>query len=240
MFWWGLACYRVRKMGKTRKGLRYKPQDEYYKIAQKDGFVARSALKLQSIDERWKIYKRGIKVLDLGCAPGSWLQYASKKVGKKGHLVGIDIEEVRVDLPNVETHILSLYDLKPGAAPLKEFVPFDVMQSDAMVKTIGVADSDVARSIALVEASLKLAEEGALRYGGTFIAKVFDGPGFTEFYSEFKKKFRKQYVAKPKAVRKGSREVYLVGLEFKGLKKKAIQKESQQANQPQPQDPEDS
>ncbi len=207
-------------MGKTRKGLRYKPQDEFYKKAQKEGFVARSALKLAEMDKRWKLYKRGQKVLDLGCAPGSWLQYASEKVGKKGKLLGIDIDPVRVDIENVETIVMSLYDLDPDAEPLKSWGEFDIIQSDAMVKTIGIAESDVARSIALVEASLKIAENGGLRYGGTFVAKVFEGPGFTEFYTDFKKKFKKQFVGKPEAIRKGSREVYVVGLEFKGTPKK--------------------
>lgn len=208
-------------MGKTRKGLRYKPQDKYFKEAKEKGFVARSALKLEEIDKRWKVFKKGQKVLDLGCAPGSWLQYASQRVGTKGRLLGIDIEAVRIDLVNVHTEVMSLYDLKADEEPLVELAPFDVIQSDAMVKTIGISDSDVARSIALVESSLELAESGALRYGGTFIAKVFEGPGFTEFYTEFKRKFNKQYVAKPKAIRQGSREVYIVGIGYKGRKKDA-------------------
>ncbi len=209
-------------MGKTRKGLRYKPKDEYYKKAQKEGFVARSALKLQEIDQRWKIFKKGQTVLDLGCAPGSWLQYASLQVGKKGKLLGIDIDPVRIDIENVETHVMSLYDLDPAQEPLKSWGPFDVIQSDAMVKTNGIAESDVARSIALVEAGLGVAEAGALKVGGTFIAKVFEGPGFTEFYVQLKRKFKKQFVAKPEAIRQGSREVYIVGLEYKG---KAVKKE---------------
>lgn len=218
-------------MGKTRKGLHYKPQDKFYEEAKAKGFVARSALKLEEIDLRWKIFKKGQRVLDLGCAPGSWLQYASGRVGKKGKLLGIDIEEVRVSLPNTQTEVMSLYDLSAEAEPLASWLEessFDVLQSDAMVKTIGISDSDVARSIALVESSLALAESrhengnSVLRYGGTFIAKVFEGPGFTEFYTDFKKKFSKQYVAKPKAIRKGSREVYIVGIGYKPHKRRQI------------------
>jgi 23S rRNA (uridine2552-2'-O)-methyltransferase len=203
-------------MGKTRKGLRYNPRDDYYKRAKKEGFVARSAFKLEEMDKRWKFFRTGMNVLDLGCAPGSWLQYASQKVGPRGHLVGVDIEPVRVDLKNVETHVMSIFDLNTETKFLKPWLPFDVVQSDAMVKTVGISDSDVARSIALVEATLSLAESGILKVGGHFIAKIFEGPGFTEFYSDFKRKFKKNYVSKPEAVREGSREVYVVGLEYKG------------------------
>jgi 23S rRNA (uridine2552-2'-O)-methyltransferase len=85
-----------------------------------------------------------------------------------------------------------------------------------MVKTVGISDSDVARSIALVEAGFALAEKGVLKVGGTYIAKIFEGPGFTEFYVALKKKFKKTHVGKPEAIRSGSREVYIVGLEYKG------------------------
>jgi len=203
-------------MGKTRKGLRYDAKDEYFKRAKKEGFVARSAFKLEEMDQRWKFFKPGMKILDLGCAPGSWLQYASKKVGPKGHLVGVDIDPVRVDLANVETHVISLYDITTETPFLKAWLPFDMIQSDAMVKTVGISESDVAKSIALVEASLKLAESGILKVGGTFVAKVFEGPGFSDFYVQFKRKFKRNYVSKPEAVRQGSREVYIVGLEYKG------------------------
>jgi 23S rRNA (uridine2552-2'-O)-methyltransferase len=203
-------------MGKTRTGLRYRVKDDYFNKAKKEGFVARSAFKLEEMDKRWKFFKPGMKILDLGCAPGSWLQYASNKVGGKGRLVGVDIDPVRINLPNVETHVISLYDVSLETPYIKELAPFDMIQSDAMVKTVGIPESDVARSIALVEASVKLAESGVLKVGGTFVAKVFEGPGFTDFYVDFKRKFKRNYVSKPEAVRQGSREVYIVGLEYKG------------------------
>jgi len=204
-------------MGKTRKGLRYRPKDEYFNRAKKEGFVARSAFKLEEMDQRWKFFKPGMKILDIGCAPGSWLQYASHKVGPKGHLVGFDIDPVKLSIPNVETHVMSLYDVSPETSFIKPWLPFDMIQSDAMVKTVGIAESDVARSIALVEASLSLAESGLLKVGGHFVAKVFEGPGFSDFYVGFKRKFKRNYVSKPEAVREGSREVYIVGLEYKGV-----------------------
>jgi len=202
-------------MGRTRKGLRYNPKDDFFKRAKEAGFVARSAFKLEEMDMRWKFFKAGQKILDLGCAPGSWLQYASQKVGPRGHLVGVDIDPVRVNLKNVETHVVSIFDLSPETECIAVHAPFDVIQSDAMVKTVGISDSDVARSLALVEAGMALADKGVLKVGGTFIAKVFEGPGFTEFYTDFKKKFKKAHVGKPEAIRSGSREVYVVGMDFK-------------------------
>lgn len=202
-------------MGKTRAGLRYVPKDKHYHEAKKAGFVARSALKLEELDHQFKIFSKNQKILDLGCAPGSWLQYASKKVGLKGFLLGIDLDPVRVNLPNVKTIEADLNEIKIESEIFEGLLPFDIVQSDAMTKTTGIPDSDCARSIALVEGAVELCKNGALKPGGTFVAKVFEGPGFTPFYVEFKKLFKKCSVAKPDATRKGSREVYVVGLGFK-------------------------
>jgi 23S rRNA (uridine2552-2'-O)-methyltransferase len=202
-------------MGKTRSGQKYNPKDAYFKAAKLQGFVARSAFKLEEMDKRWRFLKPGMSVLDLGCAPGSWLQYSSRKVGPKGKLLGVDIEPVRVDLPNVKTVVGDLTRLKAEDPIFADYKPFDFVQSDAMVKTVGISDSDCARSVALVESALALAEQ-VLKPGGGFVAKVFEGPGFTEFYVVLKRKFGKTYVSKPEAVREGSREVYVVALGFKG------------------------
>ncbi len=201
-------------MGKTRKGLKYEVQDRFFKEAKKAGFVARSVFKLQEIDQRWKIYRPGFSVLDLGCAPGSWMQYASERVGPRGRVLGVDIEEVRIAIKNGEAVVGDLNKLQISDPIFDAYKPFDVLQSDAMVKTVGIADSDCARSVALVENSVRLAH-GLLKPGGSFIAKVFEGPGFTDFYVSFKPLFKKTMVSKPSAVRSGSREVYVVGLELK-------------------------
>jgi 23S rRNA (uridine2552-2'-O)-methyltransferase len=205
-------------MGKTRQGLKYEPKDPGYQEAKNRGFVARSALKLEELDTKHRFYKKGMKILDLGCAPGSWLQYASEKVGAQGRLVGFDLDKVRVDLKNTETFVEDLFEVKISDERINSLLPFDLIQSDAMVKTSGIADSDCSRSVALVEHGLNLAKEGALKLGGTFIAKVFEGPGFTPFYVEFKKYFEKASVNKPDSIRQGSREVYLVGQGFRARK----------------------
>lgn len=202
-------------MGKTRKGLRYVPKDPYYHEAKKAGYVARSALKLEEIDRKHKLFRTGMKVLDLGCAPGSWMQYTAKKVGPSGFLLGIDIDPVRVELRNAETIVGDLMELTPDHPAFLQHGPFDFFQSDAMTKTTGVAESDCARSVALVEHGVQLARSGVLKPGGGFLAKVFEGPGFTPFYVEFKRIFSKTSVNRPEAVRQGSREVYILGMHLK-------------------------
>jgi len=203
-------------MGKTRKGLRYEAKDKFFFEAKKAGFVARSALKLEEIDARFHLYKPAMKVLDLGCAPGSWLQYAARKVGPKGRLWGIDLDPVRIAIPRVTTVQGDILGLEVNSDNLASLVPFDFIQSDAMTKTTGIAESDCARSVALAEHAMRLARAGALRVGGTVLIKVFEGPGFTEFYVSFKPQFHWTHVLRPEASRKGSREVYVLGLDYKG------------------------
>ena len=203
--------------GKSSKGGKpgYEPQDAYYHEAKKKGFVARSALKLEELDRKAQFYRKGMRILDLGCAPGSWLQYASRKVGPEGRLFGIDLDPVRVDLSNVTTVVGDIYGLTPEDERLAGFAPFDMIQSDAMTKTTGISESDCARSVALSEYALYLGRRGLLKNGGSFVCKVFEGSGFTEFFLEMKKAFRKASVHRPEAIRPGSREVYVVGAEFR-------------------------
>lgn len=201
-------------MPKSKKGL-YRPQDDYFKKAKKVGYVARSAFKLEEIDKKYRLYKKGFHVLDLGCAPGSWLQYASSKVGPEGRLWGIDLEPVRVELSNVTTVVGDILKLSSESSEFKDHLPFDVIQSDAMSKTSGVYDADSARSLILAEHGLALAKTECLKKGGAFVCKIFEGPGFHEFYLDLKLTFKKCSVNKPEAIRQGSREVYVVGLDKK-------------------------
>lgn len=203
-------------MGRTRTGMKYVPQDAVYKEAKKQGFVARSALKLEEIDQKYKLFRKGMNILDLGCAPGSWLQYAHRKTGGTGKIFGIDLDPVKVELSNVLTVVGDIYELKADDERFQGAQPFDLIQSDAMSKTTGISDSDCARSVALAEYALHIANKGVLKMGGAFVVKVFEGPGFTEFYLLFKKAFRRTAVFRAENSRKGSREVYVVGLEFRG------------------------
>lgn len=210
-----MPCYDPAEMGKKRQDHKYEVKDAYYQKAKKEGYAARSAFKLEEIDHRQPIYQKGMKVLDLGCAPGSWLQYASHKVGEEGRLVGFDLDPVRVALPNVKTFVMDIFEINEEHESVKDLLPFDLIQSDAMTKTTGIPETDCARSIDLVEFSIHLAKKGFLKKGGTLLAKVFEGPGYPEFYKNFRSHFEKTQVYKPEAIRKGSREQYILGLGFK-------------------------
>jgi 23S rRNA (uridine2552-2'-O)-methyltransferase len=192
-----------------------RPGDHFYKKAKEKGFAARSVFKLEEIDQKHPLYRRGMKVLDFGAAPGSWMQYASKKIGPEGLILGVDLAEIEYGFTNGKTFVMDLFDLKVDAEPLKDHVPFDLFQSDAMSKTTGVPEIDCARSIGLVEYSLYLARKGGLKAGGSLLAKVFEGPGFQEFIADFKTSFQKVAYHRPKATRSTSREVYVLGLGFK-------------------------
>ena len=189
----------------------YKVIDAYTKKAHKEGFVARSIFKLQEIDQKIKLYKPAQKILDLGSSPGSWMQYAAKGVGPQGVVVGLDISELRVSGKNMHFFLQDMTDLAATTEKVGEWAPFDIVQSDAMVKTSGIVDSDCARSIALVESGIALAQSPLLKTGGIFLAKIFEGPGFNEFWNVFRQNFKGSKVFRPEAIREGSREIYILG-----------------------------
>lgn len=189
----------------------YTVVDSYTKQAHKEGFVARSIFKLQEIEQKIKLYQPGNKVLDLGSSPGSWLQFASQKVGPNGIVIGLDIAEVRVESKNVQFFIQDITNFAEVTQKVSQWAPFDIIQSDAMVKTCGVAESDCARSISLVESGVRMALSPLLKSGGIFLAKIFEGPGFNEFWNEFRTTFKGSKVFRPEAIRKGSREIYVLG-----------------------------
>src|SRR5271156_4838969 len=134
----------------------YNPRDYYFKQAKKENFAARSVFKLEEIDERFRILKEGQQVLDLGAAPGSWSQFSSKKVGPKGRVLGIDLQPIKLTLPNAVFIAADLRDLKleetfkqHGISP-----PFDVVLSDMAPKTSGIRLNDQMRSLELSELAL--------------------------------------------------------------------------------------
>jgi 23S rRNA (uridine2552-2'-O)-methyltransferase len=200
----------VIKVKKKKKP--YQVVDAYTKKAHEEGFVARSVFKLQEIDKKIKLYEKGHKILDLGSSPGSWLQFASQKVGSSGLVVGLDIVAIRTNAQNVHFFIQDITDHEGVRNQVQEWAPFDILQSDAMVKTSGIKESDCARSIQLVESAILLAQKGLLKSGGKFLAKIFEGPGFNEFWNEFRKTFKGSKVFRPEAIREGSREIYVMGI----------------------------
>ncbi len=195
----------------------YDPKDRYFHAAKEQGFRARSAFKIEEILRRQKLLGKGGAVLDLGAAPGGFLQVLAEVVGPRGVAVGVDIVEIRgLGKPWVRTAVLDL--LAPDALDrIRELHPgrFDLVTSDMAPKTIGVKVTDEARSLELARMALAVACE-TLKLGGAFVVKVFMGGDFPIFQKEMRARFAKVDVVRPEATRERSFEVYVVGRDFKG------------------------
>ncbi|MEE8436647.1 MAG: RlmE family RNA methyltransferase, partial [bacterium] len=153
-----------------------KVQDHFFNKAKREGFAARSVYKLEEIDRKRKLLRPGMRALDLGCAPGSWLQYAAGRVGPSGRVVGVDLHAVTAKLPP-QARVLTgdVFSLSPQELMAEgEEALFDVILSDMAPKTTGIKQADAARSATLVRRVLSLALE-ALKPGGACLAKVFQG-----------------------------------------------------------------
>lgn len=185
--------------------------DHYTRQAKKDNFAARSVYKLQEIQKKHHILKKGARVLDLGCAPGSWLQFASKWVGPDGRLVGIDLKPVTVPLPGNATVITDdVAELESHLARLG-VDRFDVVLSDMAPATTGNRHVDEARSVGLCEAALAIADK-VLATGGNFVCKIFQGGDYKAFTDSIRQRFSRQTATRPQSTRKASREVFVIGL----------------------------
>ena len=188
--------------------------DHYTRQAQKDNFAARSVYKLQEIQKKHRILARGARVLDLGCAPGSWLQFAAQATGPGGRLVGIDLTPVTIQLPeNVTVITGDAADLESHLAELRQ-IRFDVVLSDMAPATTGNRHVDEARSVGLSEAALDIAEK-MLVPGGSFVCKIFQGSDFKAFTDRVKRRFDRQVSFRPQSTRKSSREVFVIGIRKK-------------------------
>lgn len=194
----------------------YNPQDRFFKKAKQEGFAARSVYKLQEIDQKFKVFRSGMTVLDLGASPGSWSQFASQKIGSGGRLLGVDLSPVTVTLPNATFIQADLRDLNleevfqaHGFQP-----PFDLVMSDMAPKTTGIKSADQARSMELCELALQVAQR-FLKPGGTFVCKFFQSGEFGQLRAAIKKEFDRVEALKPESTRSISKEIFLVGLKKK-------------------------
>lgn len=194
---------------------KWQPKDHYFHKAKKAGFSARSVYKLAEIDRRSGLLKPGQRVLDLGCYPGSWLQYCARAVGKSGLVVGVDTRQVSLQLPaNVYVLRSDVFDLQPGDLQ-RLSAEYDVILSDLAPDTTGIPSVDSARSALLFERVLSLADE-LLVPGGHLFGKIFQGSEFDALLKELKHRFRRVRGVKPRASRKQSKELYLLAREKKG------------------------
>ncbi len=195
----------------------YDPKDYYYRKAKEENYAARSVFKLQEIDNRLRIFRPGMKVLDLGAAPGSWSQYAAQKVGKTGKILGIDIQPIKITLPNALFLAADMRELDL-AKTMTEFgiePPFDMVLSDMAPKTTGYRLQDQMRSLELCDLALTTAER-YLRAEGTYVCKIFHSEEFENYRNRLRGLFKKIDIIKPKSVRDGSKEIFFIARGFKG------------------------
>ncbi|MDQ3976713.1 MAG: RlmE family RNA methyltransferase [Thermoproteota archaeon] len=189
-------------------------RDQYRRLAKDQGYRARSAYKLLQMNRSYNIIKKGDRVVDLGCAPGGWLQVAMKEVGSSGKVIGVDLKPVTpvagatilqgsIEDPNVLNNIAEILGCKA-----------DVVLSDMAPNVSGVWDIDHARQISLSTIALGFVQQ-VLRVGGSSVFKVFEGDMLKEFKSELRKSFGKVLLSKPSASRQESSELYIICLDFK-------------------------
>ena len=187
-------------------------EDHFTRRARQEHFPARSVYKLKEIQARFRVLRPGGRVLDLGCAPGSWLKYAAEVVGSGGRVVGVDLQPVSIALPPrvriIGGDVLRFGELIPGLEPETRF---DAVLSDMAPATTGQRDVDHARSLELCEAALHWADR-LLAPGGAFVCKIFQGEDFGEFTRSVRSLFATLQLFKPQSSRKASREIFVIGL----------------------------
>ncbi|QEW07249.1 23S rRNA (uridine(2552)-2'-O)-methyltransferase RlmE [Nitrincola iocasae] len=190
--------------------------DPYVKQAQVDGYRSRASYKLLGINDKDKLIKPGMLVLDLGSAPGGWSQVASKLVAPKGKVIASDIlpMDAMADVEFIQGDFTeqSVFDQIMAAV---NGDPVDVVISDMAPNISGVAAADQAASMYLVELALDMACQ-VLKTKGSFIAKVFHGEGYDAYIKSLRDHFTSVVIRKPEASRSRSREVFVVGKGYKG------------------------
>ena len=193
-----------------------KYQDHYFLKAKQENYPARSVYKLKEMDSRFHLFKPGMKVLDLGAAPGSWSLGAAEKIGLKGLVLAADIKEtLTVFPPNVRFMQEDVFNRSPEFEDvLRALAPFDLIMSDMAPSTTGNKFTDQTRSFNLCEEALGMASL-YLKEGGSFIVKIFMGPDVQDYLMTMRQLFDKVQGFKPKSSRSESKEIFYLGLGFK-------------------------
>jgi 23S rRNA (uridine2552-2'-O)-methyltransferase len=189
----------------------YNPRDRFWQKAKREGLRARSAYKLEEIQQRFHVLRPGGRVLDLGAAPGGWCQIAAREVGPKGFVLGVDLEAVAPLAPPAYTWVADAFTPELLDRLRREGkAPYDAVLSDLAPKTSGIRGVDEARSLQLAGRALSLSLD-VLKPSGSFVVKVFMGGDFEAFLGRCRQAFAQVRVVRPEAsVARGSKEVYLV------------------------------
>jgi len=205
----------MSKRPSSSRWLQRQKKDPYVKQAQQSEYRSRAVYKLEEIDKKDHLFRKGQTIIDLGAAPGSWSQYVAHRVGSQGKVIAIDIlavEEIvnvlfiKGDFTEQAIYEQCLQSLNGNKA--------DLVISDMAPNISGIKSSDQARSMALAELALELACQ-VLKPGGDLLVKIFEGEGVAEFRQELKEHFQQVMTRKPKASRDNSREFYILARTFR-------------------------
>jgi 23S rRNA (uridine2552-2'-O)-methyltransferase len=205
-----------RRSNSSTRWLERQLNDPYVAAAKRDGYLSRAAYKLIQLDERFKLLKRNMRVLDLGAAPGGWSQVIAQRLeGSNGTVVGVDILPFG-PIPDVDCHVLDV-ETPNSEVMIKEWLGglADLVLSDMAPSTTGHQSTDQIRILALAEVAYEVAQT-TLAPGGGFVVKLFQGGAVGEFLAVLKKDFATVRHAKPEASRKDSSELYLVAQGYRG------------------------
>jgi 23S rRNA (uridine2552-2'-O)-methyltransferase len=189
--------------------------DPYWLLAQKEGYRSRAVYKLKELDEKERLFRQGMTVVDLGAAPGGWSQWAIERVGKSGLVIGLDL----LPIHPIEGGVFLQGDFREeevmhGLISTLDGRAVDCLMSDMAPNTSGIPAVDIPRSIYLSELSLELAHQ-VLKADGILLMKVFQGEGFDAFLKDVRQYFTKVQLKKPKASRNRSVEVYVLARGYK-------------------------
>jgi 23S rRNA (uridine2552-2'-O)-methyltransferase len=208
----------MRRTKSSQRWLLRQAKDPFVKRAHREGVRSRAAYKLEEIDRRDHLLRTGMTVVDLGAAPGGWSQYVRDRIGTTGRLLALDVlplapiagvEFIQGDF--TEPRVLDLLMQRLAGKPL------DLVISDMAPNITGVASVDQAKAIRLAEAALDFAGKTLTR-GGDLLLKTFQGEGFEALHHQMQRRFERLLTRKPQASRPASREIYLLGRGFKGVR----------------------
>ena len=190
--------------------------DHFYRLARKEGYRSRAAYKLKQINSKFHVIRRGDNIVDLGAAPGGWLQMARELAGADGTVVGVDIQPIR-EIEGVITIVADI-TAEDTVGRIKELVKnADVVLCDASPNLSGDWSYDHARSIDLTEQALSCAEQ-ILKPGGHFVVKAFHGDLYADYLGKVRSRFKNVRAHSPEASRKASAETYIIAKRFRGTK----------------------
>lgn len=207
---------QMKKSKSSHEWLQNHENDEFVKRAREEGYRSRSSFKLLEINEKYGLMRPGQCVVDLGAAPGGWCQVAVKSIGNKGKIVGIDLLEMEpvdgVDFIQGDFTEEAPYQLLIDQL---ENRPVDLVLSDMAPNLSGMNQIDQPKSVYLVELAIELCDQ-VLRKNGAFVTKCFEGEGIDDIRRAYRERFGRVMNFKPKASSNKSREIYVIGMAYKG------------------------